>query len=100
MATYNVVRAKTATLGAATADTVNFSRAGDRVYLLNQGAGNISMTVASPGGTLVAATVDGDDTITVPPNVPFTYPIDGSISVGSVSLISAGTPKYCVVAAE
>ena len=55
MATYNVVSAKTATLVASTADTVNFSRGGDRIYLVNHGVGTLSMTYASPGGSLVAA---------------------------------------------
>jgi hypothetical protein len=99
MASYNVVSAKTATLVGSTADTITFSRAGDRVYLVNAGAGTISMTYASPGGSLTAATVDGDNTISVPVGT-FVYPPVGNISVGSVSLISSGTPKYCVMASD
>lgn len=79
--------AKTATLGANTADTVTFLPAGPTpAEIVNLDSS--SMIWINPVG---AATVAGTDCIPVPPNSSFM--LSGVITL---SVISAGAAQYCV----
>lgn len=101
MATHSVTRSKTATLTAATADTVTVTGTISKLQVVNHGTTRISVTYNG-----AAATVDGDNTIPVPPGgVTVLYDkgevgdaavVDSSVD-HVVSLISSSTPTYCVV---
>ena len=102
MASYSVARSKTATLVASTADAVTITGTYRTIQVVNFSASDrISCTFQ--GAT---ATTDGDNTIPIPPGGTTTLyddPGDTSSLVNPdadvvVSLISAGTPTYCVVA--
>lgn len=103
MANYSVVRSKTATLAAATEDRVTVTGTFRTIQVVNFDAtARISVTYQG-----AAATVDGNDTVPVPPGGTTTLYEDVSGGGASrvdvttdvvVSLISAGTPTYCVVA--
>lgn len=89
MTTYNnVIYAKTATLGAATVDTINFTS-------------EVQMTVVNMGTTdyiwasgSTTPTVDGDDCVPCPPGCATALPFTGT----QLKLISSGTPKYTAIA--
>lgn len=101
MASHSVTRSKTATLTAATADTVTVTSTVGKLQVVNLGTTRISCTYNG-----AAATVDGDNTIPVPPGSVVTLfdanddtagtPFDPTVD-HVVSLISSSTPTYCVV---
>lgn len=107
MASYTVVKAKTATLGAGVADSVTVTGKYRRIRIVNHHAtGRISFTMGA-GGAPTAATADGDDTMVVPANatvVPYDDATANSVAVTVedtdivFSLISATACPYSVVA--
>lgn len=101
MASHSVAKSKTAALTAATADTITVTGTINKLQAVNHGPTRISCTYNG-----VAATVDGDDTIPVPPGGVVTLYDAGededtvAVNVTSdhvVSLISSGTPTYTVI---
>lgn len=88
MAAVSVGRAKTATLVAATADTITFTApTSTPCEIVNLDASAVIW--ARLDGT---ATVAGDDCIPIPGNSSWSPPSTPT----TISLISAGTPQYCV----
>lgn len=94
MASYSVASAKTATLVAATQDTVTLTKDYNQVEVTNLD-GAAALTVRVDSG-VTNATVDGDDCVVLPAaigSVVIASPAQGN---SQVKLISSGTPKYQV----
>jgi hypothetical protein len=88
MATYNVARAKHATLAASTKDTVNFSSTGGALRVRNRStSGDIYFTFDGPDPT-----IGGDDCYFVGPGENVV--IEGAQPIPGIELISSGTPAY------
>lgn len=94
MAAYSVLRSKTATLVAATEDTVTLTASLSTIRVTNFST-TARISVRMDG---TAATVDGDNTVPVPPDSTITLLASEYLLASDqvVSLISAGTPDYCV----
>lgn len=91
MATYNVARAKHATLVASTVDTVNMSSKGNALRVINRDAQGGDALYFSIDGT--APTVAGDDTYFLGPDQALDT---AGGDIAAVKLISSGTPDYSV----
>lgn len=91
MAAVVVTTAKTQALVANTADTVTFNGGQAVCEIVNLDA--TSAIWIRLDGT--AATVEGAECIPIPANSSFRVPATPDIAVG-ISVISTGTPKYCV----
>jgi hypothetical protein len=88
MATYNVNRAKHATLVASTKDTVNFAYTGSTIRVRNRGASD-DIYFSIDG---VDPTVGGDDTYFLGPGENIM--IENVSNLHLIELISSGTPEY------
>jgi len=96
VASYSVTSVKSQTLGASTVDTVSFaaSNAGNIAVMNRDAAATISFTYALGSATATTPTALGDECYSVPAGQTVT--IAAHAYVGSVKLISAGTPAYTV----
>lgn len=94
MASHSVASAKTATLVAATQDTVTLTKDYGQVEVTNlDGAASISVRVDSG---VTNATVDGDDCTVLPATIGSVVIASPAQGNSQVKLISSGTPKYQV----
>lgn len=100
MATYNVTRAKHATLTAATVDTVNVTALApalehptSKVAIINRGTDPISYRYGR--ADVADPTVLGDDTLLLPASAAAVHDWDSRVPL-IVKLISTGTPAYTV----
>ncbi len=90
MATYNIGRAKHATLVAATKDQVNFASSGGTLRVKNRSAtGDIYFTINGDDPTSA-----GDDTYYVGPTENVI--VERNTGFASVELISSGNTEYSV----
>lgn len=92
MANVSVAEAKTATLSAATADTITFSgnESATKCEIVNLSTTSTDVIWARCDGT--AATVAGTDCVPIPANSSWRPPA----TITTLSLIAAATPQYCV----